>query len=204
MRTTSIVVLCALIALFAGWRLSSLLPEEWVSETVVRLAPGYVEQTHDAGAPFRELARPALSDASLTSIIKTHNLYPELSAEPPTRVARRMRDAISIHRTTVDGQPAYRLVFRYPVRLAAMNALQDVISSLRANAGLLRRDQLVVIPTALSDTFDPELVQILDLPTLPDAPSRRNQIEASVTGLAFGLLLGAALIDLRRRHRLSY
>ena len=200
MRT---VVLCALLGLFAGWQLSGRLPEEWVSETIVRLAPWYAGQTPDADEQFHQLARQALGDASLASIIRTHHLYPQ-AAQPLPVVTRRMRDHISVARITFDGQPAYRLSFGYPVPLAAMNALQDVLLSLRTNASVLRRDQLVVIPAAARGTFDPELIQILDLPTLPDSPSLRQPIEASAAGLALGLLLGAALLDLRRRHALSY
>lgn len=199
MRT---IILCALLGFLAGWEVSLLLPDEWVSETIVRLAPWYADQMPDADAQFGRLADAALSEPSLGGIIEFHDLYAAERASGFTAdSARRMRDAIRVRAIEFDGRRAYRLSFRYRQRLGAMNALQDVVMGLRQNASTLPRTGLR--PVAVTAGFDPDLVQLLDTPTLAETPSLRHRVEAPLTGLCGGLLLGVLLTRLRRKRPLQ-
>lgn len=193
------VLFGSLFALFAGlkmWKLAAGLgiagavvgaaiafavPDRFASSGVLRWQS---EDRPAAGARVRQLVAAVTSDASLTGVVKTFQLYPGDS-----RPEQKLRQHLRLD--PVQNGSAMIIRFEYTDRFVAQKVVSDVVSRLMEEAVFHRPQNQPDVKMTL------ELLDPASLPLHPDFPNRKV---AAGTGLFAGLL-AAVMFGIWRYYR---
>ena len=192
-----ITACCALAGLIAAGALAYLLPEEYVSTAVLRLAPAAPK---DGTSPWvvtpqlqdhlMRMQRQVLSRGSLATIITSPalDLYKSDRAKLPLEdIVRDMRNkGIRIYPVT-NGKPdaaqAFAISYTYPNKYKAQAVVHELVAKF-VEQNL--RQQL----QQTAEAGGAQNLEVLDPASLPDKPNSPNWPRMLMVGLAGGLLAG--------------
>ena len=154
-----------------GTTIAMLVPDEYISTAVLRAADGNKMQ---------EALQAAFSDASLNDVIERNHLYSsELRPGAMGQTIGKMRKtAIRVQTVTPPDTrtPAFALSFQYTDRYKAQAATRDLVARIVGE-----------MPA-----------EVLDPPSMPEAPSSPNRLQIAIFGVVAGGLLGMAASRFRR------
>lgn len=155
-----------------GITIAAILPDEYISTAVLRAADG---------EKMEAALRAALSDASLNDVIERNQLYrSELRSGAMGQTIGKMRNtAIRVQTVTLPDAHtrAFTVSFRYTDRYRAQAVTRDLVARILGG-----------MPA-----------EVLDPPSMPEAPSSPNRVQIAVFGIVAGGLLGIAASRFRRQ-----
>jgi uncharacterized protein involved in exopolysaccharide biosynthesis len=147
-----------------GLTIAFLIPDEYVSTAVA--------QSVDRDTALSTV-RQALSDDSLAEIIRQQGLFDsELARGGMSAATRKMRESIRVQTVQTGTAAAFTISFRYPDRWKAQQVARDLVIRITG--------------------APPHATEILDPPSLPNAPISPNRWQIATAGTAVGILLGLA------------
>jgi hypothetical protein len=155
----------AVAGMALGITVAILMPDEYISTAVLR--------SSDA-ARLQAALQTAFSDASLQDVIVRNQLYQsQRRSDSMTKVVGKMRNT-AIRVQTVRGPDtvthAFTVSFQYPDRYKAQAVTRELVARITGN-----------MPA-----------EVLDPPSMPQAPSGPNRLQIAGIGLLAGALLGMA------------
>jgi uncharacterized protein involved in exopolysaccharide biosynthesis len=164
-----------------GGAVAFLLPDEFTSTAVIRTVPAI-----DAGGIGR-----AFTAETLDGIIQREGLYQrDRTRKPAEDLVGRMRRNIQISRVSAPSQPdagIYLVSFKNPDKESARRVTAQLVQQLiTANLETARTSRVA------------SLMEVLDPPNNPAAPSSPNRLAIVAFGVTAGLLSGLAAIHFRR------
>lgn len=186
------VVAVGFVAMLVGTVVSFLIPDKYVSRTVIRVRPIQLPITFLA--PNRELLAKIIVKAQLYESVRE-------SKSMDAAVDRMSRDLKVTKVAAAGGHEVDEISFLYLDRYKAQKALREMISLMvvdyadRRGGGVLpppdspgyRREFLAWL--AMSE----DLFEVIDQPSLPEAPVGPNRLVIAMLGLAAGIVAGAVL-----------
>jgi hypothetical protein len=178
-----------------GLTIAFLIPDEFISTAVLRIADG---------GKLQSAIREVLSDDSLAAIVRQDGLFPrELSRGSMNDVVRKMRNE-HIRVNMVQAGPAgnaFAISFRYPDRWQAQRVTRQLMTRFITGApqpatGVGDPGSLPQLPWRIRD---PQVAtMVLDPASLPQSPSSPNRLLIAVLGTVAGILLGLGASRFRR------
>ncbi len=154
-----------------GITIAVLLPDEYVSTAVLRASDG---------EKMEAALQAAFSDASLSDVIERNQLYrsDRRSGAMGQAIGKMRNTAIRVQMVTLPDAHtrAFTLSFQYTDRYKAQAATRDLVA--RIVGGMP--------------------AEVLDPPSMPQAPTSPNRLQIALFGIVAGVLLGMAASRFRR------
>jgi hypothetical protein len=180
---------CAALGALAGFGISFLLPQVYISRASIAVRT-------PAGATAVEAVLPTLESAmsrrSLTDVLRAQDLYArDVLRRPLEDVIHTMRRNI-----TVVARPestSLEVSFAYEDRLKAQSTTALLVANIM-EASLPVPERAPVPHVRLEVTTPPDL---------PESPVNRYFIQGTLAGLSAGLVLGSIIARARRHHALA-
>ena len=163
--------------------------DRWVSTAVIEIQPQNAGDHRAVLNKLNEAQQEILSRHSLGQIIVAEDIYKkERTTDPLEDIIQNMRNHALMIRMVPRAdkreqtREAFTVSFEYPDRFKARAVARDVTMAFEQQ---------------VSGAGGPS-VQLLDPPSLPQAPAGPNRALIITLGLAFGLAAGVALLGIRR------
>jgi hypothetical protein len=188
-RWTLRVAAIALPITLAGTAASFLIPDQYISDAVIRVPA--MDPPFSSQARGREL---------LAKVIAVDQLYGN-ARSMDAAVDRMSRDLRVSRIGAASKHEVYRMTFCYTDRHKTQKAIRDVMANVVI--AYAEREGGVKLPTPDSPHYNreflawrassPEVFEIYDAPSLPEAPVGPNRLTIALFALAGGLIVGALL-----------
>ncbi len=188
-----IVLLCAAAGAFLGIALSFRTPVKYESEAMFFVtAPSKISQDQ---IPYN-LGEKALSDDTLATIIRQHNLYPNLKQQASaSKAISEMRR--SIHLLPTPNGAGDSATNNFVLRFDYL----DPTVAKTVNDELVRAIMQASFEMGSRPTFN---IRLFKMSSLPDRPLSSNRLRAISVGLIVGLFSGTALAWINRRPHTAF
>jgi len=166
----------AAVGMVLGGTIAFLMPDEYISTAVLRVANGAAGQ----GAVMN-----ALEPVALAEVVRKYNLYPRETAHKPVADvvgAMRSKDirVQKVNEPALSSGAVFTISFRYPEREKAQIVTRELLT------------------TVIRGYTGGGSAEVLDPASFPQAPSSPNRLQIIALGVLAGVLLGLAATRFRR------